>query len=555
MSIILTELPNKDSGYWEIVNLNYAFKGYEDQLLAKVEISHKFYDKEKNKYIPGDIRSIDVALPLLMEIKIGDVFNCITKEIQTKENRKERTIFFDGRLEHNLKEFDYNRFKKFDRFLFSETANGSLYYELEYFVNEHDGRKRNVIIPSVVIAQAFFFKDSKFVELLYENRLRGVAKHYNKDLITIQENNKVGIFKYDNSGINKDIKQSTGEAIGKFLFSYNDSLFDELKKINNFQYLSAINTASKIHFYYPIPLHKPLNLVIKGSYYTAIDEVIFLAHHISSIEGYKGHKLKIYEVDEIEVAPLIDIRSTDKRNQKEEIKVKHIKRFRKPPKKSIKRNNNTPSSKLGEIDLKIKDAIFDFIKITKLKKEDQKYKYTSETSSITDQTEKTSYKKSENVESETTKVYGSELNKDSGEKTSGYLTEVMKIIKQNHTENVKIKTLKDNFEGYEIYRVCDSNIEKNIYFIEDFHDRIQVVHSAGLTKLRKIDFDAIFDLLERNNYNWQKIRKNYKKSDGVVFEISINKCSQKESNSLKNGYQKIIKRINNVFGLSIEVAV
>lgn len=551
MSIILSELPSKDNGYWEIVYFPYSLKEYRNQLLVKVEFIHKFYDKEKSKYIYGEIESIDVALPLLMEISIGDMFNCTTKELKIREKRAERKFFFDGRLEHHLKIFNYTRFKKFDSLLISETANGSFYYELEYSINRNDGRKRHIIIPAVVVAQAFFFKDTTFIELLYENKLRGVAKHYNKSSIRIENGKKIGVFKYDNSDdVNKNIKQSTGEAIGKFLFSNNDSLFHELEKVNNTQYLSSITAGSKIHFYYPIPIHKPLSLIIEGNYYTTSDEVIFLVHHISHVEGYKGHKLEIYTVDEIEIAPLIDKRSTDKRNEKEEIKINHTKYFRKPTRRNIRRNNKTPNSKLGEIDLKIKKAIFDFIKITKLKKEDQKYKYSSETSSITDQTENTSHKKSHNLESETTKVNGSEENK---EIVSSYLREIMKTIKLNHSRSIKIMTLKDHFEGYEIYRICDSDMEKNLYFIEDFHNRIQVLHSEDLTKLQSEVFKKIFTRLEKNNYNWQKIKENNKGSDGIVFETSLNKYSEKKIDCIKNGYQKIIKRINEIFGLTMEI--
>ncbi|MGG5209232.1 hypothetical protein ACQWU4_09790 [Chryseobacterium sp. MIQD13] len=553
MSIILSELPSKNNGYWEIVNFPYALKGYQNQLLAKTEFIHKLYDKEKNKYVYGEAKYIEVALSLLMEIRIGDIFSCATKEIKIKEKRTERNFFFDGRLEHNLKIFDYERFKKFDNFLFSETANGSFYYEFEYFVNENDGKKRHIIIPSVVIAQAFFFKDSTFIELLYENNLRGVAGKYNKDSIKTEEDKKIGVFKYDNS--NTNIKYSTGKAIGEFLYSYDDSLFYELEKTNNIQYLSTINDSSKIHFNYQIPIHKALNLTLEGTYYTSVDEVIFLANHISNFEGYKGHKLKIFTVDRIEIAPLIDKRSTDKRSEKEEIRINHTKHFRKPLRKFIKRNNNISDSKLGELDLKIKDAIFNLIKISKLKKEDQKYKYTSETSSVTNQTEETSHKKSDNLESGITKVNGSEYDKTNKETVFSYLTEVMKTIKQNHHQDIKIMILKDNFEGYEIYRICDINIENNVYFIEDFHDRIQIIHSEDLTKLKRMDFERIFILLKNKKYNWQKIKEDDKASDGIVFGTSINKYSRKETNSIKNGYQKIIKRINEIFCLSIEAAI
>lgn len=543
MSVVISSLPEKEKGHWKVIGFPYFHK-YNDEYYTKMEIAHEFYDTEKNNYTLREVTIVDVPLKMLMDIKIDDHFDCKNKTKTTKKGEpKYRSVFFDKK-QHQLMAFDYNRFKKFKTFHLSEKNNGNLYYEFPYntFEKQNDTRKRNVILPSIVVAQAFYFLDSTLIEMLFENNLRDILKFYSNKNIIEQENKKIGFFVYNNTDTSNPIKEQTAKSVANFLFSHNDFLLNELKMANSNHYYPLISN-QKVQFNFPIPIRSTFKFKVYGEYYSSDDEVIFYVNEIFYVEKRENP----YEVDEIKTVPKIDRSSTDKRDEKEEIIGGNKTNFRKPSLQKPKiSTDRTPNSKLGEIDLNQKASIFNFIKISSQKKEDQTSKYSPESTSVIDQTEITSYNNAENNESDVTKANNSQIQNKTSEQRLSYLLNIMERIKSDPNLSYEIRSVKvEEPSIYKIFRIINSS-DENIYFIEDiYHDRIQVLSKETLKKLEKDYFFELLELHKVNLYSWDKLKKNNKKSYGALFHVSVNK--QLKDKEIKKGYENILKRIKSAF--------
>ncbi|MEE6130471.1 hypothetical protein V2E39_23975 [Chryseobacterium arthrosphaerae] len=286
-------LPPITKGFYKITNFPYWFKNTNDEIYTKIEFAHIIYERENN-FMVEKIQSYHddrFNIEALMDLKIGDKFdvklNGNSKRIKQKK-KYQLGLWLDSyeKMRFQIVEDDQNP-------IFSERSVGTRYYQIEK--QYKDSSPVTIIIPSVVIAQAFYLVNSLIIQNLFRADFDELKEIVNWE--TKKENDlvigEISLKKHGTENI-----KSMAKSLAFFLFSKDNYLWNNLLKMQSNLYHKVLNNSQKNNYNFLIPIKEKLHLTINGNYINTPEKTFCLANEIVKVKAENDFD-NLYETDYI----------------------------------------------------------------------------------------------------------------------------------------------------------------------------------------------------------------------------------------------------------------
>ncbi|WP_312991420.1 hypothetical protein [Chryseobacterium flavum] len=542
-------LPPITKGFYKITNFPYWFKNTNDEIYTKIEFAHIIYERENN-FMVEKIQSYHddkFNIEALMDLKIGDKFdiklNGNSKRIKQKK-KYQLGLWLDSyeKIRFQIVEDDQNP-------VFSAGSIGTRYYQIEK--QYKDASPVTIIIPSVVIAQAFYLVNSLIIQNLFRADLNELKEIVNWE--TKKENDlvigEISLKKHGTENI-----KSMAKSLAFFLFSKDNYLWNNLLKMQSNLYHKVLNNSQKNNYNFLIPIKEKLHLTINGNYINTPEKTFFLANEIVKVKSENNFD-HLYETDYIRFIDYYNSSNTLAENSKDST-GKRSKKSNKNKKTTITKDG--VNSELAEnfIESGI-DVLSDIVKLsidTKASKSKSGGKPIIPNSTPYG----TFDDKQPDPGSKSGGTSGGKKLSNTRKKSEIFhiiysIVEKLKAhftISEHITNNKEIVVFKVLFNGKYAFLIDD-----------DFHQRLQLVYQAGLKDVSATDIDNLINLIKDNDYNWKKVKMN-KESNGFIISKStnynrggtrivktiINKDGNKEEEKISNlCYFNILSKLKDLF--------
>jgi len=550
------DFPEISDGFYKIMSFSHALKSHELEINTAIEFAHIIKVGEGNskteKIQSYHYRQFNIEC--LIFLKMGDEFN--DKSVKLKKNSKSLKI--------KIPSYENIEFENYDHlihgFNISERSNGFKFY---LFKRQYGDRQPiKIILPSIVIGQAFWLNNSLIVRNLFRNSFDEL-----NELISVKEsveNDRV----VGNILLKKPVDESVKamiQSMSFFLFSKNNFLKKKLKKTQSDLYLQFLRNPDKIDYNFTIPLKQELIIDISGRYFNKGNQTYFIAEEIIGLDS-KNDFNDLYTVDEIrfydygkEATGIEDLNSNRKRIQ------------------NIRKNKNPTATNEGKNPNLAKNFVESGIdllsQIVKLSIDHSTFPCSKNNTAIVKPTSEfgTFNIKNADPSSDSSELVGSKKNanhevrnSDSKAQLFLLLREIIKKLQNRYsTEEISI-----NNDDFIIFNVSKDGC--NILLVDDIlHKRIQILYKINLTSFNKTEIENLVKLVIDSNYNWGKLKSNSKKSDGIKLDETIikigistnyniegNRAMKKKQSIIVSQnifseadlcYQNILKKLENLF--------
>ena len=506
------DIPPVTEGVYKITNFPYWFKNANDEIYTKIEFAHIIYERENN-FMVEKIQSYhddELNIETLIDLKIGDKFDIKLdgnkkriKRIKTKK-KYQQTVWVDS--------YENMRFQKVEddqNPVFSTGSLGTRYYQIEK--EYKDGSTIMIIIPSIVIAQAFFLVNSLLIKNLFRadfEELTEIVKWETKN----EDNLIIGEISLKKHGT-ENIK-SMAKSLAFFLFSKDNHLWNNLLKMQSNLYHKVLNNSAKNNYNFLIPIREKLHLTITGNYINTPEKTFFLANEIIKVQPEKNFD-DLYATDFIRFIDHYNLSSSESGNSAGS-SGKRSKATNKNKKSTITKDGVNP--KLAENF--VESGIDILSEIVKLSIDSKARKSNSGGKPIFPPS--TPYGTFDDKQPDPGSKSGGT---SGGKKTSNTqnkseifhiiysIVEKLKAhftISEHITNNKEIVVFKVLYNGKYAFLIDD-----------DFHQRLQLVYQAGLKDVSATDIDNLINLIKDNDYNWKKVKMN-KESNGFIISKPTN---------------------------------
>lgn len=543
--------PPITEGFYKITNFPYWFKNANDEIYTKIEFAHIIYEHENN-FMVEKIQSYyydDFNIEALMFLKIGDKFdgklNGNSKRIKKKKNYK-LSVLVDS-----YEKMDFQKVENDQNPIFSTGSLGTRYYQIEKEYKE--GSLITIIIPSVVIAQAFFLVNSLIIQNLFRadfQELTEIIKwetQKEKDLII----GEVSLKKYGNENI-----KSMAKSLAFFLFSKDNYLWANLIKMQSNLYHKVLNNSAKNNYNFLIPIREKLHLTINGSYINTLEKTFFLASEIIKVKPEKNFD-DLYDTDFIRFIDYYSTPSSEPGNP-DDSSEKRSKAANKNKKSTITKDGVNPKLAENFIESGI-DILSDIVKLciaSKASKSNSGGKPIFPPSTPYGSFDS----KQPDPGSKSGEVSGGKKipNRDKKSEIFHIIHSIVDKLKHHFTVNEHIT--KNN----EIIIFKVSYKDKYAFLMDDdFHKRIQLIYIADLSDFTVPQVNELLDVAKDNGYNWKKVRKS-EKSAGFLFgqPTNYNRGGTRTVKTVKNDdgtqnqekisdlcYLNILKKLQSLFAV------
>ncbi|MDR2234686.1 MAG: hypothetical protein LBE92_01050 [Chryseobacterium sp.] len=514
-------------GVYKITNFPYWFKNANDEIYTKIEFAHIIYERENN-FMVEKIQSYhddEFNIETLIDLKIGDKFDIKLddgnkkriKRIKTKK-KYQQTVWVDS--------YENMRFQKVEddqNPIFSAGSLGTRYYQIEK--EYKDGPPITIIIPSVVIAQAFYLVNSLIIKNLFRagfEELTEIVKWEtkNEDNLVIGE---VSLKKHGTENI-----KSMAKSLAFFLFSKDNHLWNNLLKMQSNLYHKILNNSEKNNYNFLIPIKEKLHLTINGNYINTPKKTFFLANEIVKVKSENNFD-DLYETDYIRFIDYYNSSNTLAENPKDST-GKRSKKSNKNKKTTITKDgvNSELAENFTESGI---DVLSDIVKL-----------------SIDSKASKSKSGGKPIIPNSTPYGTFDDKQPDPGSKSGG--TSGGKRTPNRNQKNVIFHIIYSIVDKLKHHFTVSEHITKNNEIIvfkvsykdkyaflmdDDFHQRIQLIYTADLNDVAVPQINELLNVAEDNGYNWKKVRTS-EKSTGFLFAQPTN---------YNRGGTRIVKKIKN----------
>lgn len=491
--------PLIDEGYYKLVDFPYWFKHPNGEIYTKIKFTHFIHKLEDRYYVekPQDNYDAEMNIKYLMFLKLGDKFSYESKRLKIKN--KQLRISIDCT--------NNNKFikPKKNSLPFSESG----YYEFDF--KNSDSLK--IIIPAVVIAQAFFFVNSFIIENMFRESFNEVEKLIN------WETKMEGILKIGQVSLKKysdDSVKSMAKSFAFFLFSKDDCLYKRLVQMQAHLYKKFFNTPFRNEYIFLIPIKEKLKLTINGSYQNHNGKTYFIANEIVKVDSIENFE-NLYDVDDIR---FIDyIYSSESSENKSFGNKSRSKRKRKNHK--ITATDEDVNNNLMETFLESgRDILADIAKLSiEIKK--KKKSQAGLPIDLDESPYGTFDRNFSNPDSRSGGIVGGKENPHDSEflKKQAF-SMIYNVVNKLKSEFI-ISEYKTNNSKIVIFDVSDEFHHKSILISDCYNKRIQIIRKVTLEKFEKGILNNFIKLIDDCDYNWSKV-KNSKSSDGILIEQPTN---------------------------------
>lgn len=537
-------------GYFKITNFPFWFKHSNNEIYTKIEFAHIIYEiengfnVEKIQFYHYDEYNIEC----LMFLKLGDKFTVKSKRLKKKNyqlsvwlDSYDKTVFKTVENDHNP--------------IFPIGSKGTKYYQID--TQFKNSSPISIIIPSVVIAQAFFLVNSLIIKSLFManfDELKELVKWKIKKEgdISIGE---VSLKKHGNAKI-----KSMAKSLAFFLFSKDDYLWKNLLKMQSYLYNKVITNQPKNNYVFLIPIKEKLNLKLNGNYINTDNQTFFLVNEIINVKSEKNFD-QLYETDYVTFLDYYNPEENESSSEGD--RSKRSKRSSKNKKTTAKNGEVDPDIGENYIESGI-DLLSEIVKISI----DYKARVKSSSGGLPIYPKTSPYGTFNSRFTEP----GSENGATSGGKIHTVnkppeKREIFRIIysimeKLNSHFNISEYIVNNN--DIAIFNVSNGN-DHALLIDDDFHERIQLVYLVNLKKIESTQIENFIELVKNNKYNWEKLKKMNKDSTGLIIGQSTNynyggtrreKFSKKKDGTTEEVrvsdlcYLNVLKKLKNIFPLS-----
>ncbi|WP_185286180.1 hypothetical protein [Chryseobacterium indologenes] len=541
--------PPITDGFYKITNFPYWFKNANDEIYTKIEFAHIIYERENN-FMVEKIQSYhydDFNIEALMFLKIGDKFdgklNGNSKRIKKKKNYQ-LSVLVDS-----YEKMDFQKVEDDQNPIFSTGSLGTRYYQIEK--EYKDGSPITIIIPSIVIAQAFFLVNSLIIQNLFRADFEELTEivtwetQKEDDLII----GKISLKKHGTENI-----KSMAKSLAFFLFSKENYLWNNLLKMQSNLYHKVLNNSAKNIYNFLIPIREKLHLTINGSYINTPDKTFFLASEIIKVKPEKNFD-NLYDTDLIRFIDYYNLSSSESGNSGDS-SGKRSKATNKNKKSTITKDGVNPKLAENFIESGI-DILSDIVKLcieSKASKSNSGGKPIFSPS--------TPYGSFDSKKPDP----GSKSGEVSGGKKTPNRDKKSEIFHIIHSIADKLKyhfTINEHItENNEIIIFKVSYKDKYAFLMDDdFHKRIQLIYTADLSDFTVPQVNELLNVAKDNGYNWKKVRKS-EKSAGFLFgqPTNYNRDGTRTVKKIKNDddtdkmekvsnlcYLNTLKKLNEIF--------
>lgn len=543
--------PPITEGFYKITNFPYWFKNATDEIYTKIEFAHIIYERENN-FMVEKIQSYyydEFNIEALMFLKIGDKFdgklNGNSKRIKKKKN------YQLGVLVDSYEKMDFKKVEDNQNPIFSVGSLGTRYYQIEK--EYKDGSPITIIIPFVVIAQAFYLVNSLIIQNLFRADFEELTQIVTWE--TKKENDliigEISLKKHGTENI-----KSMAKSLAFFLFSKDNYLWNNLLKMQSHLYHKVLNNSAKNHYNFLIPIREKLHLTINGSYVNTQDKTFFLASKIINVKPEKDFD-DLYDTDFIRFIDGYNTSSAESGTSAGS-SGKRPKGTNKNKKSTITKDGVNPKLAENFIESGI-DILSEIVKLSIYSKASSKSNSGRKSIFPPSTPYGTFDSKQPDPSSKSGGLSGGKKTPNTQKKKEIFhiiysIIEKLKhhfYISEHITESKEIVVFKISFR------------EKYAFLIDDdFHQRLQLIHQAGLKEILATDIDNLINLVKDNDYNWKKVKMN-KESNGFIFSQPTNynrsgtrviKIGTKEDGSKEEEkvsdlcYLNILSKLETLFG-------
>lgn len=544
------KLPHIDKGYYKITNFPYWFKNTDGEIYTKIEFAH-IIDEWENNFMVEKLQSYhydEFNIEVLMYLKMSDKFHI--KPNGNSKRIKQKKKYQLGLLLDSYENMHFQKVQDDQNTIFSAGSVGTKYYQIEK--QYEDSSPVTIIIPSVVIAQAFYLVNSLIIQNLFRADFEELTEIVNwetkkEDDLVIGE---ISLKKHGTENI-----KSMAKLLAFFLFSKDNYLWNNLQKMQSNLYHKVLNNYERNNYNFLIPIKEKLHLTINGNYINTPEKTFFLGNEIVKVKPQKNFD-DLYETDYIRFIDYYNSSNTLSENPTDST-GKRSRKSNKNKKATITKGG--VNSELAEnfIESGI-DILSEIVKLsidTKASKSKSGGKpiFPNNTPYGT-----FNYKQPDSG-SKSGGTSGGKKISNTDKKMDIFhiiysIVERLKVhfvISEHITNDKEIVVFKVSFNGKYAFLIDD-----------DFHQRLQLVYQAGLKDASVTDIDNLINLIKSNDYNWKKVKMN-KESNGFMFsqptnynrggkriiKMRINKDGSKEEEIASDlCYRNTLSKLKDLFG-------
>lgn len=498
------DFPEITEGYYKITNFPDALKSHDLEINTIIEFAHII------KQIEGDYKVEKVQsyhyrqhnIECLLFLFIGDKFDCKSKRLKKNSNSLKFIIpsYEDIAFE------SYNHIS--DGFNISERSDGFKFYSFERRFG--DRKPITIILPSIVIGQAFWLNNSLIIRNLFRNNF----DEFN-ELISVKktiENDRI----IGNISLRKPVEEivkSMVKSLSFFLFSKDDHLKKNLLKIQSNLYSQFLKNPERIDYNFTIPIKQELKIKIRGEYLNQGGKTYFITEEI--IELDRGNNFSnLYIVDDVKFYDYIG----ESANTEKSKGTKYHNTRKNKETTAINENRNPDLAKNfveSGLDLlsQIVKLSIEYKATSKSKTGEIIIKPTSEFGTFNTKTSDPSSNSAELIGSKRDADKVENKNSDPKAELFLLLREIVKKLQSKYSAN---EIIIDN-DDLIIFDV--SNNGYHVLLLDDMiHRRIQILYKVDLKTFDKNAIDNFVKLIVDSNYSWEKLKNESKESVGIKLE-------------------------------------
>ncbi len=498
-------------GYYKILNFPYWFKNTNLEIYSRIEFAHIILKEEKDHKIEKiQFRHYEnVNIESLIFLKIGDKYRANGQKISGSKYQLTVSLASYSDIKPIIS-------TKGDMLFNSTESMGTRYYSIEKKYPDKD--PLTIIIPSIVIGQAFFLVNSILIKNLFRADFSEVT-----DLIgwkrKMKDDKIFGEISLKKQGTQEE--KALAKDLSFFLFSKDDYLMTNLIKMQTSLYQKLISNAKeKFSYNFQIPIDERLGLVVKGDYQNVANKNFFVVSEIAGVKHHNNLK-NLYDTDYI----IFYENSTSQEGSENPSKGngKGFPTKRKNKKKSTTVTDEGVNNNLAESYIESGNSLLsEIVNLTIVQKNLEKgkenlprYQKNSPFGTFN--------KKIPDPTSSSGGISGGQKdNADNSNESSNEAHFSMISFLAKHFEK-KYTVTKENIEddNVRVYRITNP-IKSCLYLGADcFNSRIQIFHNTDFGDFDNKEIKNLFSLIKKVNYSWKKMEA-FKESSGIIFAQPTN---------------------------------
>ncbi|MDF2833014.1 hypothetical protein [Chryseobacterium indoltheticum] len=498
-------------GYYKILNFPYWFKNTNLEIYSRIEFAHIILKEEKDHKIEKiQFRHYEnVNIESLIFLKIGDKYRANGQKISGSKYQLTVALASYSDIKPIIS-------TKGDMLFNSTESMGTRYYSIEKKYPDKD--PLTIIIPSIVIGQAFFLVNSILIKNLFRADFSEVT-----DLIgwkrKMKDDKIFGEISLKKQGTQEE--KALAKDLSFFLFSKDDYLMTNLIKMQTSLYQKLISNAKeKFSYNFQIPIDERLGLVVKGDYQNVGNKNFFVVSEIAGVKHHNNLK-NLYDTDYI----VFYENSTSQEGSENPSKGngKGFPTKRKNKKKSTTVTDEGVNNNLAESYIESGNSLLsEIVNLTIVQKNLEKGK-----ESLPRYQKNSPFgtfnKKIPDPTSSSGGISGGQKdNADNSNESSNEAHFSMINFLAKHLEK-KYTVTKENIEddNVRVYRITNP-IKSCLYLGADcFNSRIQIFHNTDFGDFDNKEIKNLFSLIKKVNYSWKKMEA-FKESSGIIFAQPTN---------------------------------